>query len=140
LLNREKSSNRARNSDYSAQEAHIADPEFLLKNSTVERLRRQVESAEEENVLAALDEMAAYLTSHRPNATEHEPTFDIFRGFPRTTDVLWVESVKGLAAARERMDFLAAAKPGPYFVFSSSDHSYLAIVDSTIRVQKTGAA
>jgi len=33
-------------------------------------------------------------------------------------DVLWLESVVGLAAARERMKTLAAQKPGPYFVLA----------------------
>lgn len=59
-----------------------------------------------------------------------EPRFDIFFG-PVDRFAVWVESVCGLANARERMEALAAAKPGVYFLFSSRDHSILALVDST---------
>ena len=57
--------------------------------------------------------------------------FDIFRGVFPDTDVEWMESVEGLAAAYEQMKFLAAANPGPYFVFSISSHKILAATDTT---------
>jgi len=45
--------------------------------------------------------------------------------------VLWLESVVGLAAAQERMQTLAAQKPGPYFIFGLESHAVLAIIDTT---------
>lgn len=43
------------------------------------------------------------------------PKFDIFSGAPGR-DAVWVCTVEGLANAKERMDQIAAEKPGPYFV------------------------
>src|SRR5215470_10891655 len=53
------------------------------------------------------------------------PLFDIFAG---TADksARWVETVAGLANARDRMLAIAAQTPGRYFVFSRRDHSILA--------------
>ena len=59
------------------------------------------------------------------------PKYPIFSGRFPDTDVLWLESVVGLAAARERMQNLAAQEPGPYFVFSTSIHAVVATIDST---------
>jgi hypothetical protein len=119
----------------------VSDPEFLLKNSALEQLRLRVDDSEDEKaVLAALEDMAGYLTNHRTAPTRPEPLFDLFRGVPRTADVIWIESVKGLAAARDRIDALAAERPGAYFVFSCADHSYLAIVDTTVRNKKSDVA
>ena len=59
------------------------------------------------------------------------PKLDIFAGHFGSTDVLWLETVEGLAAARSRMEQIAAQKPGPYFVFFTSDHSVLASVDNS---------
>jgi L-amino acid N-acyltransferase YncA len=69
------------------------------------------------------------------------PMYDIFSGRFPNANVLWLQSVVGLAAARERMQTLAAQKPGPYFVFCTSSHAIVASVDST-RVGRTnkGAA
>ena len=47
----------------------------------------------------------------------NEPTFDIFSGGP-DSDPLWLESAIGLLNARERMEMIAAKKPGQYFIFS----------------------
>ena len=59
------------------------------------------------------------------------PMYHIFSGrFPETR-VLWLESVVGFGAARERMQRLAAQKPGPYFIFSTNIHVVLATIDST---------
>jgi hypothetical protein len=60
------------------------------------------------------------------------PTYLIFSGRFPETDVLWRESVVGFDAARERMQRLAAQKPGPYFVFSTNMHAVLAAIDSTL--------
>jgi len=45
-----------------------------------------------------------------------ESTFDIFSGASKT-DAIWLEGVAGLSNARERMEQIAAEKPGQYFVF-----------------------
>jgi len=61
-----------------------------------------------------------------------EPTYQIFSGcYSDDRDVLWLESVVGLAAAQERMQTLAAQKPGPYFVFGLASHAVLALIDTT---------
>jgi hypothetical protein len=59
------------------------------------------------------------------------PTYLICSGRFPETDVLWLESVVGFGAARERMQRLAAQKPGPYFIFSTNIHVVLATIDST---------
>jgi hypothetical protein len=59
------------------------------------------------------------------------PTFDIFAGQFGLTDVLWIETVRGLAAACSRMEQIAAQKPGPCFVFFTSDHRVLASIDTS---------
>ncbi len=59
------------------------------------------------------------------------PKFDIFAGRFGSTDILWLETIEGLAAARVRMEEIAAQEPGPYFVFFTSDHSVLASIDNS---------
>lgn len=71
---------------------------------------------------------------------ENGPTFDIFSGIPGTPVVLWVKAVRGLAEARAQMEEIAIAKPGPYFVFFSADHSVLASIDSSVPKYKTHSA
>lgn len=58
-------------------------------------------------------------------------TFDIFNGRFGDNDIVWIESVEGLAACKKRMVTIAAEKPGPYFVFSSIDHLIVAVTDTT---------
>jgi hypothetical protein len=60
----------------------------------------------------------------------NEPTFDIFRGAIGSRDEVWLEAVSGLDNARERMEQIAAAKPGLYFIFSPRSHSVLASADT----------
>ena len=43
--------------------------------------------------------------------------FDIFSGTRK--DAVWIETVEGLSAARERLQQIAAEKPGQYFIFSA---------------------
>lgn len=59
-----------------------------------------------------------------------EPTFDIFSGTSEK-DARWLESATGLATARERMEHLAAVRPGAYFLYSPLSHSILATRDTT---------
>ena len=59
------------------------------------------------------------------------PTYLICSGRFPETDVLWLESVVGFGAARERMQRHAAQEPGPYFIFSTNIHIVLATIDST---------
>lgn len=68
------------------------------------------------------------------------PMFEIFRGHYRDKDVVWLEAAESLAAARGRMEKIAAETPGPYFVFSVHDHLVLATVDTTNRRAKNAGA
>jgi hypothetical protein len=43
--------------------------------------------------------------------------FDIFSGTQK--NAVWVETVEGLSAARERLQQIAGEKPGQYFIFSA---------------------
>jgi len=63
-----------------------------------------------------------------------EPTFDIFSGTSEK-DARWLESADGLPAARERMEHLAAVRPGAYFLYSPSSHSILATTDTSKQLE-----
>jgi hypothetical protein len=69
--------------------------------------------------------------------TIDEPRFDIFFG-PADRYAVWVESVCGLANARDRMEILAAEKPGVYFLFSNRDHAILGTIDTTPPIADSG--
>jgi hypothetical protein len=57
-------------------------------------------------------------------------TYDIFSG--RTDkQPLWIESVEGLDAAKQRMHDFAACTPGPYFVYRVSTQAVLAFTDTS---------
>jgi len=56
---------------------------------------------------------------------ERVPKFDIFAGAP-DRDAMWVCAVCGLANAKERMEQIAAERPGRYFIFYSPDRTILA--------------
>ena len=60
------------------------------------------------------------------------PTFDIFRGALGSTDVLWIEAVEGLGAAKRRMDEIARERPGRYFVFYSHERTVLASTNTEL--------
>ena len=60
---------------------------------------------------------------------DSEPNFDIFSGVP-DKNAVWVECVRGLSNARERMGQIAAKKPGRYFLFSLQSHSVLARIET----------
>jgi hypothetical protein len=58
-----------------------------------------------------------------------EPTFHIFMGtFDK--DAEWVEAAAEFSIARQRMEEIAAAAPGRYFVFSQHSHAVLARMDT----------
>ena len=59
------------------------------------------------------------------------PWFDIFEGDFGNNDVLWIEAVEGLGAAKQRMDEIALERPGRYFVFYSQGHAVLASTNTT---------
>ena len=65
-----------------------------------------------------------------------EPTFDIFRGNP-DQNAVWLEPVMGLLNARQRMEQIAAEKPGRYFILSVQSHSVVAKVDTEKKLQKS---
>lgn len=59
------------------------------------------------------------------------PKLDIFAGRFGCMGVSWIETVEGLSAARNRMEEVAARKPGQYFVFCSFDQTILAFIDNS---------
>jgi hypothetical protein len=65
------------------------------------------------------------------------PTFDIFSGHYGEKDAMWIEAVEGLANASGRMHVLAAAAPGPYFVFHAVSRQILDSVDTTSGAEKS---
>jgi hypothetical protein len=69
---------------------------------------------------------------------DSEPKFDIFSGAP-DKDAVWVECVRGLSNARERMEQIAAKKPGRYFLFSNLSHSILAKIETFSKPQSVSA-
>lgn len=60
---------------------------------------------------------------------KREPRFDIFSG-QIDKNALWIETVEGLSSARERMEQIAAEKPGQYFIFSPLNHAVLAQIET----------
>jgi hypothetical protein len=46
------------------------------------------------------------------------PTFDIFESSNNKNDVLWLECIEGLDAARDRMYEIAARRPDMYYVLN----------------------
>jgi ligand-binding sensor domain-containing protein len=61
------------------------------------------------------------------------PAFDIFKGRYPNQEAVWLETVRGLANARQRMEQIATENPESYFVFSSHDNLVMAIFDTTRR-------
>jgi hypothetical protein len=61
------------------------------------------------------------------------PSFDIFKGRYPNQEAVWLETIRGLANARQRMEQIATENPGPYFVFSTHDRLVMAIFDTTKR-------
>ena len=57
------------------------------------------------------------------------PLYHIFAG--PDEDAVWVEAVDGLGSAHERMEKLAAAVPGPYFIYSSKTYGIVATIDTS---------
>lgn len=58
-----------------------------------------------------------------------EPTFDIFRGTPSKSPV-WLEAVRGLSLAEQRLEQIAAKDPGAYFLFSVQAHKVFAQIET----------
>lgn len=65
---------------------------------------------------------------------EREHRFDIFSG---TIDdgPVWMEAVRGLTRAQQRMEEMAREHPGKYFVFSTFSHTVLALTDTSKRLE-----
>jgi hypothetical protein len=61
------------------------------------------------------------------------PAFDIFKGHYPDKQAIWLETIRGLPNARQRMEQIAAETPGNYFVFSAHDNLVMAISDTTLR-------
>jgi hypothetical protein len=58
-----------------------------------------------------------------------EERFDIFSGAPEENG-LWVEAIEGFSNARQRMEQMAAEKPGKYFLLSTTEQSILTRVNT----------
>jgi hypothetical protein len=84
--------------------------------------------------------MAAYM-HHRTRLAAQgsimETIFDIFRRLPDGKP-LWIESVQGLHAAKDRLSHLLSATPGEYFIYSEKSGGV--IVDFDSPAQKHQAA
>ena len=61
---------------------------------------------------------------------EREPRLDIFSGTIDESPI-WMEAVRGMVRARQRMNEMAVETPGKYFIFSTFSHTVLAITDTT---------
>ena len=58
------------------------------------------------------------------------PRFDLFSGTPEW-DATWIDAIDGLTKARDRMERLAADKPGRYFIFSTPRSTVVMEIDTT---------
>jgi hypothetical protein len=56
------------------------------------------------------------------------PKFDIFQRDLGSTEVLWMEAVESLGAAKQQMDEIAREQPGKYFVFYTHTRAILASI------------
>jgi hypothetical protein len=63
-----------------------------------------------------------------------EPTFDIFSG-TSDRDAVWLECVDGLSQARQRLERIAAAIPGAYFLYDPASRSVIAKSSTTKQLQ-----
>jgi hypothetical protein len=59
------------------------------------------------------------------------PRFEVYSG-TIDKDARWIEAVRGLANARDRMEALAKETPGKYFVFSTLTYAVMATKDTTV--------
>ena len=57
-------------------------------------------------------------------------TFDIFESSGSKNDVLWLECIEGLDAARDRMYEIAAHRPGMYYVLNLQARLLVAKTDT----------
>jgi hypothetical protein len=65
---------------------------------------------------------------------ERHETFDIFSGAPKDNP-MWLETISGLSNARERMEQIAAKRPGQYFIFSIGTHSPVVQIETFAKPQ-----
>jgi hypothetical protein len=66
--------------------------------------------------------------------------YEIFQGRYHEKDVMWVDVVKGLDAAKSRMEALSARAPGPYFVFCTRTRTVMATADTSNSPRATRSA
>lgn len=59
------------------------------------------------------------------------PKFDIFFGRFREEGAYWIDAVGGFEEAYQNMLLMAATKPGPYFIFDSSEEACVGSIDTT---------
>lgn len=68
---------------------------------------------------------------------DHLRTFDVFSGDVEKGAV-WVCAVNGLAAAKERMESIAARKPGKYFIFKADTQEVVARTETCKATERAG--
>ena len=129
-------------------EGLIRKPKVVLISRTM--TLQQCEQAERCGIFAVLEvpcrpssiEWAVILAKRSVKAApKAEPTvklpkFDIFSGAV-DHNATWVCATEGLANARERMDKIAAERPGRYFIFYAPDRNVVAQTDTTPRETNT---
>jgi hypothetical protein len=68
-----------------------------------------------------------------------ELSLDIFSG-ELDKDAMWLEAAEGLSKARERMEQIAADKPGRYFIYSIRSRTVLAQIETFAKPSPSGRA
>jgi len=63
-----------------------------------------------------------------------EPTFDIFFG-TSDRDAVWLECIVGLSEARQRLEHIAAVRPGAYFLYDHASRSVIAKSGTTKQLE-----
>jgi hypothetical protein len=69
----------------------------------------------------------------------NQATFDIFRG-TSDKDALWLEAVEGSVSASRRMEQIAEASPGQYFVFEPQSRAIIARIDTRKTLKRAAKA
>lgn len=69
----------------------------------------------------------------------YEPTFDIYRGAIGSGEEVRLEAVSGLLRAYLRMEQIAAAEPGLYFLFNVQANVVVGSADTTDRALPSSA-
>jgi hypothetical protein len=64
--------------------------------------------------------------------------YDIFQGAPRE-EAVWLEAIRGVTAAKARMQEIAQINPGRYFILSTENNSIIDSIDNATDGKQRGA-